>query len=166
MKNRLLRRLVALSGSLFGVLVAVAALANPPMAPEPEAPRSPRAHVREVRVLGSSGSYLLRVTVESPDAGCEQYANWWEVLTPDGKLLYRRILAHSHVDEQPFTRSGGPVSIDADQEVIVRAHMQPGGYGGVAFRGTPGTGFRRTELEPGFAAALAEEAPLPDSCDG
>lgn len=44
-------------------------------------------------------------------------------MSTDGKLLYRRVLLHSHVDEQPFTRSGGPVPIQTDSVVWVRAHM-------------------------------------------
>ena len=51
------------------------------------------------------------------------------MLSLEGALLYRRILAHSHVDEQPFVRSGGPVPVGASDIVIVRGHMNPGGYG-------------------------------------
>ena len=57
--------------------------------------------------------------VASPDTGCDQYANWWEVITEDGALIYRRILGHSHVNEQPFIRSGVGVVIDENQVVIV-----------------------------------------------
>ena len=87
------------------------------------------AIVKSVKLSGTSGEYTFSVELESPDTGCNQYANWWEVITPGGKLIYRRVLGHSHVDEQPFTRSGGKVKIDDDQEVIIRAHMHPGGYG-------------------------------------
>lgn len=119
----------------------------------------PLADVVAVAVQGDG----LAVTLRSPDTGCEQYANWWEVVSEDGALLYRRILGHSHVDEQPFTRSGSPVTSDAT--IIVRAHMAPGGYGGVAFRGTLAGGFSAApDIGADFAAGLAEEAPLPTSC--
>jgi hypothetical protein len=96
--------------------------------------------------------------------GCEQYADWWEVLTPEGELVYRRILAHSHVEEQPFVRSGGPIEIGPGDTVLIRAHMNPGGYGGVAFQGTVQDGFQPTELEAGFAAELEEAPPQPSGC--
>jgi hypothetical protein len=44
------------------------------------------------------------VTVKSIDNGAGYYADAIEVLAPDGKLLGRRELLHSHEDEQPFTR--------------------------------------------------------------
>jgi hypothetical protein len=123
-----------------------------------------RAEVTAVSTTGSPGAYTFLVTVKSPDTGCERYADWWEVLTPEGTLLYRRILLHSHTTEQPFTRSGGPVPITADTEVIVRAHMNTSGYGTHAFQGTPAGGFSPTQLEPAFAVELAEQPPLPTSC--
>jgi hypothetical protein len=104
------------------------------------------------------------VGIESPDQGCEQYADWWEVVSEEGELVYRRILLHSHVDEQPFVRSGGPVEIEQGTTVWVRAHMQPGGYGGQAFRGSPEAGFAPAEPPPGLGQDLAEQPPLPDGC--
>ncbi len=126
------------------------------------APR--RADVTAVQVRGGPGAYEFDVAIQSPDTGCQQYADWWEVVGVDGKLIYRRVLAHSHVDEQPFARSGGPVPIAADTVVWVRAHMNTGGYGGVAFKGTPAGGFVRAEPAPGFAADVARQPPLPDGC--
>lgn len=126
------------------------------------------ADVRDVSVSGSAGDYTFEVTVESPDTGCGQYADWWEVVSTDGELLHRRILAHSHTDEQPFTRSGGPVEIDASETVVVRAHMSAddadAGYGGRAMRGSPTDGFEEADLEEGFAADLEDESPQPDDC--
>lgn len=124
-----------------------------------------QADVTAVQVSGPAGAYQFNVTVRSPDLGCKQYADWWEVVSEDGKLLYRRVLLHSHVDEQPFTRSGGPVTIQPDAVVWVRAHMNTGGYGGVAFKGSVKTGFKNTVPEIGFATGLAKQPPLPDGCD-
>ena len=108
--------------------------------------------------------YQFAVTVNSPDEGCDRYANWWEVITEDGKLLYRRILAHSHVEEQPFTRSGGPVDVEPDEVVIVRSHMHPTGYLSQVMKGTVAEGFETTTLSADFAIGLAEEEPLPTGC--
>lgn len=112
----------------------------------------------------NANQHTFSVTVQSPDTGCDAYANWWEVITPDGALLYRRILAHSHVDEQPFTRSGGPVEVGATDEVIVRSHMHPTGYSTQAMQGTPTEGFTPTVLPEDFAQVLAEAEPQPSGC--
>ena len=124
-----------------------------------------KADVVAVQVSGSPGAYQFNVTVRSPDRGCNQYADWWEVVSEDGRLLYRRVLLHSHVDEQPFSRSGGPVPVDAGAVVWVRAHMSTGGYGGVAFKGSVQAGFAATPLAATFARDLARQPPLPDGCD-
>jgi hypothetical protein len=125
---------------------------------------APLADVLSVEVSGSEGAYRFTVEIRSPDTGCDQYADWWEVLETDGKLIYRRVLLHSHVSEQPFARSGGPIAIDADALVIVRAHMAPSGYGGRALAGSPNSGFSEASLEPGFAAELGQQEPLPADC--
>ena len=123
-----------------------------------------RANVRSVNASGEEAAYRFSVEISSPDLGCEQYADWWEVIDEDGNLLYRRILAHSHVSEQPFTRSGGPIAIDADAIVWVRAHMHPHGYGGAAFKGSVNSGFQPAELLQDFASELEKTPPLPDGC--
>ena len=123
-----------------------------------------QAEIVSVKVTGTENNYSFNVGIKSPDKGCEQYANWWEVLSMDGKLIYRRILAHSHVEEQPFVRSGGVVSISSDQEVIVRAHMNTTGYGNSAFKGTVNSGFTLVRVDSHFASQVEKEAPQPSSC--
>ena len=123
------------------------------------------ANVVSVGVSGIANAYQFSIGISSPDTGCQQYADWWEVITEDGKLLYRRILLHSHVNEQPFTRSGGPVEIDPDTIVFIRAHLNPGGYGGLVMKGSAQAGFGQTTLDRGFAAGLEMEPPLPSGCD-
>ena len=123
-----------------------------------------QAIVESVTAQGNEGSYTFSVRLSSPDTGCDQYADWWEVVSDSGALLYRRILAHSHVDEQPFTRSGSPVPISADQMVWVRVHMNNTGYSDFGARGSVNEGFERSILDPEFASTLDQEEPLPTGC--
>ncbi len=127
--------------------------------------KAPAADVIGVRVSGSPGAYQFNVTIKSPDTGCQQFADWWEVVSEDGKLLYRRVLLHSHVDEQPFTRSGGPVPVQPDTVIWIRAHMNNTGYGSMAFKGSVKGGFASAEPPANFAAGLAKQQPLPEGCD-
>jgi len=122
------------------------------------------ADVLAVRASGTPGAYTFAVTLSSPDTGCDQYADWWEVLTPRGTLIYRRILTHSHVDEQPFTRSGGPVHVDDTNQVVVRAHMNNAGYGGVAFVGSIASEFAADPSVTPLAPELADAPPKPTGC--
>ena len=50
-------------------------------------------------------TYSVSVTIEHPDTGWDHYANSWDVLDEKGELIGSRVLAHPHVNEQPFTRS-------------------------------------------------------------
>ncbi len=78
-----------------------------------------------------AGTWRFEVTVAHADAGWDHYADKWEVLAPDGRVLATRVLLHPHVGEQPFTRSLGGVAIPAEIErVILRAHDSVHGLGG------------------------------------
>ena len=146
-------------------ITSVLPSATPVQATETVGVPSDQASVLEVGVSGEPGAYSFSVKISSPDEGCNHYADWWEVISQDGDLIYRRILLHSHVDEQPFTRSGRPIPIDEDTVVLVRAHMNTTGYGSVVMKGSPLDGFNAVEISPDFAAQLSEEAPLPEGCD-
>ena len=84
------------------------------------------------------GTWTFHVTVEHPDTGWEDYADGWDVLTPDGDVLrpdhstqFTRLLLHPHENEQPFTRSQSQIVIPEDvTQVRVRAHDLMDGYGG------------------------------------
>ena len=123
-----------------------------------------QANVTAVSTQGSTGAYRFAVTLKSDETGCEQYADWWEVLSVKGELLYRRILVHSHPDTQPFTRSGGSVKIKADDIVYVRAHMNKLGYVGDVFKGTVLTGFKKVTKVPKFSKNVEKQQPLPNGC--
>ena len=89
------------------------------------------ADVVDVRVTQRGESYNFAVTVRHADAGWDHYADKWDVVTPDGKVIGTRVLAHPHDNEQPFTRSLGGVRIPAGMaKVRVRAHDKVHGYGG------------------------------------
>jgi len=131
---------------------------------EPSMLLDEQAKVIAVECTGFALNYTLSVTIESPDTGCDQYADWWEVFTEEGDLIYRRILGHSHVDEQPFTRSGGLVEVEADQFIYVRAHMNNLGYGTQVFSGNLVEGLFVDSLSIEFASELENQLPLPTDC--
>lgn len=69
------------------------------------------------------------VTLSHPDTGWDHYADGWEVLDAQGNSLGLRVLAHPHVNEQPFTRSLGGVAIpDGATVVYVRARDNVDGW--------------------------------------
>lgn len=107
--------------SVFALLLAmaVAALAGEADVVGAEAVRS------------GEGTWRFEVTVRHADEGWDHYADLWQVLAPDGTVLGERVLAHPHVDEQPFTRSLGNVAIDDDIGVVtIRARDSVHGFGG------------------------------------
>ncbi len=163
------RRLTRLTTFVVALVLPAAATASVCADPTPAQPAvapaavAPIAVVESVAVSGQPGAYILHVTIRSPDTGCGQYADWWEVISAEGDLVYRRVLLHSHVNEQPFTRSGGPISAESATELIVRGHMSTGGYG-PAMGGTPTTGFAPADLPTDFARSVELVSPLPLSC--
>jgi hypothetical protein len=122
------------------------------------------ADVVSVEAALEGSLYILSVGLLSPDVDCDQYADWWELLSPEGVLLYRRILDHSHATEQPFVRSSDPLKLAPDTPLLVRGHMVPFGYGGTVYAGTIAKGFTQVSTEGDFAHELEQELPLPDGC--
>ncbi len=122
------------------------------------------ANILKVTTTKSENSYTFNVRVKSDETGCKQYCNWWEILDEKGRLLYRRILFHSHPTEQPFTRSGGSLKLDKNQKVYIRAHMNNLGYVGNVFEGTVSSGFKESINPPKFSAMIEKQKPLPDGC--
>ena len=77
------------------------------------------------------GTYTFEVEVSHADAGWDHYADKWDIVDAQGNVIATRILHHPHVDEQPFTRSLGNVTIpQGTEEVTIRAHDSVHGYGG------------------------------------
>ncbi|MBO9426770.1 hypothetical protein J7444_18680 [Labrenzia sp. R4_1] len=82
-----------------------------------------------------AGGWTFSVTLKHGDTGWDHYADLWEVYTPEGKLLGKRVLAHPHVNEQPFTRSLSGVQIPEDvTTVIIRASDSVHGVSPQEFR--------------------------------
>ncbi len=83
---------------------------------------------------GDDGTMSFDVTVRSADTGDEKYADAWQVETLEGDVLGVRELLHPHVNEQPFTRSLGPIEIPAGvTEVRIVARDSVLGFCGEAF---------------------------------
>ena len=99
MKTKTLFKCLILSFILIG--------ANITMANEVE--------VVDVKATKSSDkTWSFAVTLKHSDEGWDHYANEWQVIAPDNKILATRTLYHPHVNEQPFTRGTQGVKIPDD----------------------------------------------------
>lgn len=79
----------------------------------------------------AEGRFDIDVTLRHADTGWDHFANRWEVVGPDGRVIATRVLAHPHEHEQPFTRSLTGVRIPAEFTwVRVRGHDLVHGFGG------------------------------------
>jgi hypothetical protein len=92
------------------------------------------AHVVGVDVEAGPSGYTFSVTVSSTETGWDKYADLWVVRAPEGSVLGERVLAHPHVEEQPFTRSQSGIQIPDDiAEVTVAARDSVLGFCGDEF---------------------------------
>ena len=99
---------------------------------------APAAYCGEVTIVGvrveCPSTCTFAVTLEHADEGWNHYADQWDVVTPDGKLLKSRVLHHPHENEQPFTRSLSGVVIPAGlKQVRIRARDSVHGYSAQEF---------------------------------
>jgi hypothetical protein len=94
------------------------------------------------------GVWRLSVTVRHPDQDPDHWADWWRVRTPEGAELGRRVLLHSHVHEQPFTRDERIRIPQGVPVVVVEAHDKLHGLGGAAV-----TVDLRRDAGPGYTVA-------------
>ena len=122
----------------IGLLLLVACQSVAP-SPTPTISGEGNADVVYVKAVQAADStWTFHVTVSHPDTGWDDYADGWDVLTPDGTVLkpdpespFTRLLLHPHVDEQPFTRNQSAIAIpEGVTEVRVRAHDMADGFGG------------------------------------
>ena len=133
------------------------------------------AVVLEVEADDPQSPKILTATIDSPDKGCDQYADWWEVLEPDGTLIQRQVIAKPHPDEQPFTSQMKlKKDLDPEQTVMIRAHFSDGiylqtyqqsfNYTDQALQGSVARGFGLVRPSQRFAAWLEDEEPQPPEC--
>lgn len=79
--------------------------------------------IENAKATKSGSGWRFDVTLRHADSGWDHYANKWEVLSMDGKVLGTRVLYHPHENEQPFTRSLSGVNIPAaTKSVKIRAY--------------------------------------------
>ena len=85
---------------------------------------APLSLANEVEVIDvkatqqSDKSWSFNVTLKHTDEGWNHYANQWQIIAPDNKILGTRTLYHPHVNEQPFTRSLSGVKIPAELKTV------------------------------------------------
>ncbi|WP_038036487.1 hypothetical protein [Thermopetrobacter sp. TC1] len=91
-----------------------------------------KADVVQARAVSTANNtWRFDVTVRHEDSGWDHYADRYEILSMKGRVLATRVLAHPHVNEQPFTRSLYNVRIPKGiKRIRIRAHDSRHGYGG------------------------------------
>lgn len=88
------------------------------------------AEVVDVQAQKSGGTWRFDVTLKHADTGWDHYADGWGVYLPDGTELGYRVLAHPHVEEQPFTRSLSGVKIpEGTTSIVIRPRDSVHGVG-------------------------------------
>lgn len=93
--------------------------------------RADLAQVVDARVhCDAARECRVDVSVRHDDQGWPHYADKWDVLAADGRVLGTRALLHPHDNEQPFTRSLLVSIPPGISEVRIRAHDKVHGYGG------------------------------------
>jgi len=91
--------------------------------------------IEDVTATASGDKWRFDVTVSHPDTGWDHYADGWRVMDADNNVLGTRVLAHPHVNEQPFTRSLGGVAIPAGiTQVLVQARCSVDGWTSEIYR--------------------------------
>jgi hypothetical protein len=132
-----------------------------------------------------AGSYQVTVTLQSPDQACDDYADWWEVLSEDGTLVGRHILEGPQGFEKPFESQAVMPVEDPSQVLIIRAHFSSDvdetfiSYGNLpylddeipsskypnqAMKGSIQKGFKSVRIPRRFAAKVERQDPQPGPC--
>ncbi len=95
------------------------------------------AVIESVEARPGANGWSFSVTLRHGDTGWDDYADGWRVLAPDGSVLGTRVLAHPHVNEQPFTRSQSGIAIPEDlSEVEIQSSTSVESWSGETVRFT------------------------------
>ncbi len=79
--------------------------------------------IMAVDAIPNGDTWRFDVSLLHADTGWEHYADGWGVYTEDGTELGYRVLAHPHVNEQPFTRSlSGVIIPEGITQVLILPH--------------------------------------------
>lgn len=78
----------------------------------------------------TGGTYWsVNVTLKHEDTGWKHYADNWQIVDSEGKILADRVLFHPHVYEQPFTRSLENIHIPMSTKIVyIKAHDKVHGW--------------------------------------
>jgi hypothetical protein len=124
----------------------------------------------------TNNSTQFVVDIKSPDTDCENHADWWEVVSPEGELLYRQLIPDVHGYERPFTLTSDPIPLPPTQPVVIRAHLHqleqelssqddlPTGYADYVLYGTVESGFKGQRLSTYWAKQVEQLDPQPSTC--
>ncbi|UJB71243.1 ATP-binding protein [Acaryochloris sp. 'Moss Beach'] len=116
------------------------------------------------------GKYTFKANLYGPTEGCNQYVDWWEILSEDQELLDRPHFDISHDDQQPFSSTSKPIQASDNQTLLIRAHLHledkdKSGYEArQAWKGTIKDGFEMIRLPEKYATDLAKADPQPKPC--
>ncbi|WP_424939271.1 hypothetical protein [Aliiroseovarius sp. S253] len=104
------------------VLLGLALMAGPAFADD--------AVIEGATARASASGWSFSVTLRHAETGWDDYADGWRVEAEDGEVLGTRVLAHPHVNEQPFTRSlSGVVVPEGTTAIVIRARTSADGWG-------------------------------------
>jgi hypothetical protein len=85
--------------------------------------------ISRVELVMEKKDWRVSVTLRHEDTGWDHYADAWRVVTQSGDVLGTRVLAHPHVEEQPFTRSLDGIVIPDNVSILrVEAHDKVHGW--------------------------------------
>lgn len=91
------------------------------------------AVIEDATARHDGGDWTFSVTLSHGDTGWDDYADGWRIVMADGTVLGTRVLLHPHVNEQPFTRSLGGVSVPEGAEIFIEASTNTDGWGAARF---------------------------------
>ena len=95
----------------------------------PAAALADPAEVVSAEAERTGEEWRVSVTLRHADTGWDDYADGWRVLA-DGEVVGTRVLAHPHVDEQPFTRSLTLEVPEGAEVVEIESSTSTTGWGG------------------------------------